>query len=413
METQDPIQSLSSSSLPERAAAGRDLSLVGTPDAIPRLIELAVTDRSPAVRLTTAMAAADILSRYRVGPRRAALDLGTRRGFYALFRGLDPGINSGLFSVLACLEIPEALASLSTGLRDPRETVRVGAAVGLLRLCMSASVAGDEALESFVVGLLSDRRLKPDALIEVARICAAAGYGAARRPLESLGLSGVQGDVVAAALVVLTDQRRPLQGAWRSDGRDAGEVNPEPQQESVLMAFGAGAALEAGERAWQERPAALATSARRLYIRRVGEPDPGHAFQSDGRTFYPAREAELLDVVERITAPEDLTWGGTEPRSAADAAAAEALSLSLGDNGPAARARALLLARAGQPAAALTALEEAVDQKRAPPDTWFFLGEALHAAGRSADARAAWEGYQKREKRKRAPYLDLVAARLG
>lgn len=413
METQDPIRSLSSSSLPERAAAGRDLSQVGQPELIPRLLELAVTDRSPAVRLTMAMAAADILSRYRVGARRDALDLGTRRGFYALFKGLDPGINSGLFSVLACLDIPEALPSLGVGLRDPRETVRVGAAVGLLRLCMSASVAEDQELERYVVSMLSDRRLKPDALIEVARICAAAGYGSARRPLEVLGLSGVQGDVVAAALVVLTDQRRPLRGAWRADGRDAGEVNPETSFEPAFWVLGPAAVLEAGPAEWRARPLALATDARRLYIRRVGEPDPGHAFQSEGRTFYPAREAELLEVLERVTAPEELIWGSAAPRSEADALAADALAEVLQDSGPLSRARALLLGRAGRPAAALAALEEAVDQKRTPADTWFFLGEALAAADRLEEARAAWEGYLKREKRKRAPYVERVTARLG
>ena len=52
METVDPLTSLSSNKLAERAAAGRDLSKVGTLDVLPRLVDLAQRDPSPAVRLT-------------------------------------------------------------------------------------------------------------------------------------------------------------------------------------------------------------------------------------------------------------------------------------------------------------------------------------------------------------------------
>ena len=51
METKDPIAALSSTRLPERAAAGRDLSKVGTPALLPRLLAQAQSDPSPAVRL--------------------------------------------------------------------------------------------------------------------------------------------------------------------------------------------------------------------------------------------------------------------------------------------------------------------------------------------------------------------------
>lgn len=416
METQDPLASLSSPKLSERAAAGRDLSKMGAPDVIPRLVHMAQHDPSPAVRLTMASAAADILSRYRAGPRAAELDEAARRALQGLFRGVDPGVNAGLFSMLACLGLPGGFQQIAVGLRDPRGSVRVGAAVGLMRLCMSVATMGDADLEARVVGLLRDRRLKPDALAEVARVCAAVGYRSARPVLSELVLSGVHGEAVSTALDVLAATGAPLSGAWVSDGRDAGEVALEGALPPALWAFHESGVVEAGPEGWVLVPDASPSAVRRMFIRRVGEPEPAPALQAAGRTFYRAREPELIEAVDRAARAESLDGEALPAEDMAppeDGIAAAALAPGLGEGGPALRARGLLLARAGHREAALASFEAASQAKKAPVDTWFFLGELALALGRPDEARACWESFLKKEKRKKAPFVERASARLS
>ena len=216
------LPSLDAEDVPTRIAAVRELGLHGKPDIISRLVELARTDASPAIRLATAAAAADILSRYRVGKRAKELNLEERRKLLALFNGIDPGVNSGLFSMLASLGLPEAVGRISIGLRDPRGGVRVGAAVGLLRLVCSVQAHGDKELERRIVALLQDKRLKPDALAEVAEVlCAAVGYHVRRDPRPARHerrAVGRGGHVPRTPAVVQPISRS---AATSSDGRDA------------------------------------------------------------------------------------------------------------------------------------------------------------------------------------------------
>lgn len=416
METRDPVASLSASKLSERAAAGRDLSKVGTPDLIERLIDMAQRDASPAVRLTMASAAADILSRYRVGPAAAAVTPEHRRALLGTIRAVDPGVNAGLFSMLACLGVPESFAHIAVGLRDPRGGVRMGASVGLMRLCMSIQTQGDAGLERDVVALLRDRRLKPDALAEVARVCAAVGYRSARPALAELALSGVHGEAVATALDVLASTTTPLCGAWLSDGLDAGEVNPEGVRPAVLWAFDATGVVEATAEGWRQLPGLTPSGARRMFIRRVGEPEAGPAVQIGGRTLYSANETDTLEAIDLASRADTLRGDALTP---ADMVAPEALIAcaallpGLEESGPALRARGLLLARAGRWQEAAEALEQATNAKRAPADTWFLLGELLLALGRAEEARPCWETFLRKEKRKKAPHVETASERLA
>ena len=415
METVDPLISLSSNKLAERAAACRDLSKIGTLDVLPRLAGLAERDPSPAVRLSSSSAAADILSRHRVGPRSAELPESKRREILALIRGLDPGVNAGLFSIFGALGLPESLAQISVGLRDPRGAVRVGAAVGLMRLCMSAETCGDAELEARVVALIKDKRLKPDAVAEVGRVCAAVGYRSAASGLGDLVLTGVFAEAVSSSLDVLAAAAAPLTGAWSTDGRDAGEVGDGPAALERLWVFVGDRAVEAGDSGWTLHRIPPGAS-RRMFIRRVGQPEAEPAIQANGLTFYPAKEGELLDAIERATRPDaldGLALPTTDTATEADRMASAALVSGLVEGGPALRAAGLLLARAGDRDAAYAAFEAATNAKRATTDTWFFLGELALALGREADARLAWEAFLKKEKRKRAPLVERASARLG
>lgn len=415
METVDPLLSLSSNKLAERAAACRDLSKVGTLDVVPRLASLAERDPSPAVRLTSSSAAADILSRHRVDPRASAHSLDQRREILALIQGIDPGVNAGLFSIFGALCLPESFHQISVGLRDPRGAVRVGAAVGLMRLCMSAETCGDGDLEARVVALLKDKRLKPDAVAEVGRVCAAVGYRSAAPGLADLALTGVFGEAVSGSLDVLAAAAAPLSGAWVSDGRDAGEVSAEPALPATLWVFAGSVAVEATDQGWVKHEIAAGAS-RRMYIRRVGQPDAEPAIQANGRTFYAARDSELLDAIDlaaRWESIDGLHLPTADGAPEADRVASGSLVAGLVESGPALRAAGLLLARAGDRDAAFTALEAATLAKRAPADTWFLLGELALALGRMEEATRAWEAYLKKEKRKRVPLVERASARLG
>ena len=154
-ETKDPVSSLEARSVHERAAACRDLSRFGVPEQLGLLLHHAQHDPSPAVRLGSAAAASDILSRYRLPPASDTLTPEDRRALLALFQGFDPAVNSGLFPILATLNLPDMLRRIIAGLRDPRGDVRLGGAVGLLRMVSSAAVAGDEILE-----MLEDPRVR-------------------------------------------------------------------------------------------------------------------------------------------------------------------------------------------------------------------------------------------------------------
>ena len=210
LETEDPIAALDHKSIAVRAAACRDLTKMGTVDHLPRLATSAGTDKSPAVRLGTVAAASDILSRRRLDGPQQALTEAERNEILELFKRVDPSTNPGVFSVFGTLELPAGLSRVGIGLRDPRQEVRKGAGVGLLRLCISAARQGDSALESAVVAMLTDRRMRPDAIAEVANVCRAAGYGTALAVLERLDPGGVHQQIVDAAIDQLEEAEKRL-----------------------------------------------------------------------------------------------------------------------------------------------------------------------------------------------------------
>ena len=99
LETSDPLIALKDKkSIHTRCAAARDLSRMGDVSAMPALAERSAEDRSPAVRLCAAGAAADILSRHRAA---RSLTAHTARSM-----GFDRSISSWL--TLCCLTLVRA-----------------------------------------------------------------------------------------------------------------------------------------------------------------------------------------------------------------------------------------------------------------------------------------------------------------
>ncbi|MFT5680278.1 MAG: hypothetical protein ACI8RZ_001184 [Myxococcota bacterium] len=414
-ETNDPVAALSDKSIHVRSAAARDFSKFGTTEHLALLVKSAHADRSPAVRLGCAAAASDILSRCRLPPASDILSLDDRRGLVGLFRGFDPAVNSGLFPILACLGLPELLTRIAAGLRDPRGDVRLGGAVGLLRYVSSAAVAGDDLVEARVVALLSER-LKPDALAAIAQVCAAVNYTSAIPALRALDLPGTQGEAVATALETFDGLTTPLLGVWYSDGRDAGEVNPEsPQGKSFSIINATGAAILGPDGVWDWAQGFRDDPIRRMYIRKVGEPTAGPAFQRERRTWYMAGTDRLKLLLEENAASRTIDWAAVkrgEGEVILQTIAATMRPL-LSDAGSLWRDLALILAAGGDYDGAVTALNDSLAGKRTPPDTWFHLGEARAAVGDDAGARVAWQTCLDKARSKKADYVKLSQKRLG
>jgi len=387
METTDPIAALESKSIAERAAGCRDLSSIGTVENIADLTALAGGDKSPGVRLSAAAAAADILSRCRTGDARNQLDDDQRDVFVAMFSRIDPAANAGVFPMIATLDRPRSLSIIAGGLRDPRGDVRLGAAVGLMRLCSSQAVAGIQSLEDSVVALLSDDRHQPDALAQIARVCAAVGYTSGTELIRQLQLTGVHQDMVIDALGVLDGGQHSLVGMWWSDGRDAGETNPSPSMAPGLMVFDSTGALAHDGKRWAVAGNFVPT--RRMFIRRSGEESARPAFQTPKRTFYsgasPCFRHDDWDVPGRET----------KASIRAVTAASSVLSESAEDQ--------FILAQiamdGGRVDAARVALEAAIEAKKTPVQTWLCLADLLWSNKKKA-AKAHYETYIKKAKRK-------------
>jgi hypothetical protein len=390
METTDPMAALRSKEIADRAAGCRDLSLTGTVEHLELLAELAASDRSPGVRLNAAAAAADILSRCRTGDARSALSEDQRGAFVSVFARINPAVNAGIFPIMACLDHAKSRQMIFGGLRDPQADVRLGAAVGLMRLCSSISAIDDPTLEDAVTGLLADTRHQPDAIAQIARVCAAVGYTSATELIRYLQLSGTHAEMVMEALGVLDGAHHPLQGVWYSDGNDAGETNVSPSRGPMLAVFDGSTALIHDGKRWIAQ--AKFEPRRRMFIRRVGEAEAGPAFQTSERTFYVGTGG----VVDRLVSVD---WSSPGKSTKAAVRGIEALSQVLPDTALDHLGLARLAMAAGMPDVAKAALLSSIEAKKTPPASWLALADMLWDADKKG-AKTHYATYVKKGKRK-------------
>jgi len=390
METTEPLAALKSKAISDRAAGCRDLALTGTVEHLEILADLAASDKSPGVRLNAAAAAADILSRCRTGEARARLSDEQRNAFVSVFSRINPAVNAGIFPIMACLDHAKSRQMILGGLRDPQADVRLGAAVGLMRLCSSISAVDDPTLEEVVTGLLADTRHQPDAVAQIARVCAAVGYTSATELIRYLQLSGTHAEMVMEALGVLDGAHHPLQGVWYSDGNDAGETNPSPALGPMLAVFDGTTALIHDGKRWSAT--ARFEPRRRMFIRRVGEAEAGPAFQTAERTFY----AGTGDVIGRLVSVD---WSAPGKSTKASIRAIETLAKVLSDTASDHHGLAQLAMTAGLPDVAKAALISAIDAKKTPVACWLGLGDMLWDTDK-ASAKAHYATYAKKGKRK-------------
>ncbi|MCB9762899.1 MAG: hypothetical protein H6739_24070 [Alphaproteobacteria bacterium] len=416
------LSTLDKGDIHERADVGRQLSRIGVPDQIPRLLDAACEDKSPGVRLYAIGAAADILSRYRVGASREGLPDDLRQEIHTQVRRIDPSVNAGMFSVLATLGLPRTVKPILVGLQDPRLDVRTGAAVGMFRYCISWAAHGDQEVRARGVALLSDPKVRPDVRAHLVRICAYCGWTEARPVMERFLLREDQvRDAAEQALAWLDaiTTANTLGGLWWSDGADAGEIRSAPPPRTWLL-LGEGVAISGepgafrAKGAW-EAPAAdaLKLGTERWSLRRMILAPPGRgeerdqAFQHNGRTWYRATAVDILELAEGVA---DQGFGALP--EAAVPALVDPILAGLPDKAESGRLAARIELIAGLAEQAVARLEEIASSKKPAVDIYFWLGEARAAAGDAAGAREAWSAYLKKAP-KRAPYSDLAQERLG
>lgn len=396
-ETEDPVSALASSQISVRCAGARDLALAGGPEHLERLLDLAVRDGSSGVRLGCAAAAADILSRHRLPPTRDLIPDATRRALFARVSKADPGINPGLFQVAGTLEIPEGVQRILLALRDPRADVRVGAVVGLYRLAVSATRNGDAELAAAVVGALSDTRIRPETRADLARVCANVGYAAALPVAEELAASTAKGvSAVAKEAVTRLTTAPAVDGMWVDLGIDAGEVREDARVREWVATVGDRVVRIDADRAWEE---ARREPRRFVWWKRTGETEAGMVLQEADRTLFAADADDQAHLGERLLHHD------------ADALI-DRIDPILPATGATLRLRGAVALRRGDVEGALVALHAAVEARRAPPDAWWYLADALHRAGRDAEARPHLEKYLSKAA-KRAPFVAEAKARLG
>lgn len=390
-ETENPVESLHAKELPVRAAAARDLALAGTAEHLVLLVDRAVHDISPGVRLSCAAAAADILTRYRRSGVADAIPVEVRLALFKRFSPVDPGGNAGLFQVAATLGIPAGFERVLLGLRDPRYDVRSGAVVGLWRYAVSGVVNGDERTETAVVAALGDTRVRVETRAEIARLCANVGFTRAHHAASVLAAAEAKGvATVGAEALARLDAPPPRDGFWVDLGTDAGEVAPGAVVRSTIATVGD---IVVGARGGETR----AHGPRRyLWIKRPGETELAFALQIGPTTWYRASPEEMLAFGDHLLA------AGAWP-------ALDRIDPILPPGAATLRLRGAALLHRGDVEGAIATLSAAMELKKVPVDTSFYLGDALVRAGRRAEGLPHLERYLARAPKK-SPHLAAARA---
>jgi hypothetical protein len=415
------LELLTHKSIHDRAEGARQMALIGATEHIDALMDIAQRDKSPAVRLGCAGAAADILSRHRSGHARRKLTLPEREKILAKFRALDPGVNPGLFAVLATLDLPRSLDRIIVGLRDPRYDVRQGACVGLLRYCTSISVAKNDRIPTKVIALLNDKRIRADVLAGIMRVCVACGWQQSTEAIEQHLDRGDQvGQAAEQCLAQLAAQADPqsILGVWAYLGIDAGEVNARIKaQRSLVLGEGVAVRGVLGKSyvldSWtrsddgavvlgDQEPQRL----RRMWLALPGQ-EARDAFQTDGQTWYATDSDGLIELVS--------DWLGVTTESpVADRAAMGAVLLPLlPDNAAGHKLAAQIEIASGLGDLAVERLQTLLGKRKKPPlDMLWLLAQAHDSAGDSQTAHSFARKYVDRAEGK-GKYLEAAMARLG
>lgn len=394
METDEPRKALHDESTSVRAAAARDLSLIGTFDDLDDLVEMAIDADSSALRLYAAAAVADILHRYRGLRDHPTLSRSQRKKVHAWARSFDPGRNPGLLMILSAVSDDESLKRLERMLRDPRNTVRSGAVMALRRRAISAAAQGDQGVRDTVYRALRDKRTPADVQLDLIRLVGEIGWSGLRREVRRAASSGrMHGEAAEEAMERLDARQDPSTwaGAWRDTGLDVFEVGDESDDpnwrliaDGRLSEGGAPRAFTVDEGLGQvegdDQPV------RMVWAAPIGAADERtRVLQQGDRCWWRLEDKALAKAVDKYH--EGL---GTEAGPLL-----EALDdwLSEVDGKTAPRVRAIVALETGRSEHALEILEELTDVKKPRKDLFWWKGRVLADLGRTDEAKQALETF--------------------
>ncbi len=417
----DALAALASGGITERAEAVRELGRVADISVLDTLLTSALGDKSPGVRLAAASAAADVLARYRLPPGRAEVNDASRSELLRQLRSIDPGRNTGLFQVMACLGEPAVVRNLARGVRDPRVDVRTGALVGLERLMTSGSVNGDPRMAKALDGLLDERRIRSDALLELARLAWRTGQWQLRPKVEALAARLEPRWL--PALQELLEEFSPqlgsehLLGCWLASGLDCGEQRVVRAPPTVLIVLpstllvGPGGAL--GLARWSLEDGALTCSllaegqpqATRVLRSWYAGQEGTEVLQLGPVSYGRMVEKELPDVLDRLSA-QDLELQPVARQLLA------LLEPQLSQRAAGVYTTAVLRAVAGDRPAALEAFEGLASAKRPRAEVFWHIAALRRRAGEPAQAKASAERYLEAAKPK-SPFLEVARKLVG
>lgn len=392
METDDPRVALGAKDVTTRSAAARDLAKIGTWDDLPELVRMATEDKSSAVRLYTAAAAADIVNRHRGAAGQTAMTDEQRKQVRDWVKGLDPGHNTGIVMMLSALADKPALDQLGRMLRDPRNGVRAGATTALRRMALSAA-GNDEVVRDAVAGWLAGGKAPPDVVLELVRLIGETGWRGLDAELRNAAAAGrlhLAAAEEARARVEKRNDPATWQGVWASEGLDVLEVAAKPRK-SAWVVVDDGAWLGQGGKsaafALQDGVAkAGGKPVRLVWAPRVGEHEARlPALQRNGATYWRHEGKDLAAFVDEHVAAF----------TPADARAVSAIARWLEpiEGAPAQRARALALWKGGDPEGGLAVLEELVAGKKPRTDVYWWIGRINADLDRKEPAIAALDQF--------------------
>ena len=400
-ETMDPRESLGAPDVKTRAAAARDLALVGDLSDLERLVQMAVTDASSAVRLYAAGAASDIVSRHRSLDHQGKLTADMKTDILGWVGRTDPGVNPSLLMVLAAIPDERAINRLGRMLRDPRNMVRGGAAMAVRRMAMSSETIDDRLLPAAIPKWFNSGKLPADASLELIRLIGEAGWPLSEQVTKAASAGRPHVAASQEALQRLRARAEPeaWHGLWLSDGLDVLEVADAGSTGagSSWLAVTGNALVDAkGEKPWQLKDGRLVSGRQKLRMIwgvRAGGDERFVALQSSSRTWWRQDGKALTETIGEI--------GGSLPRAAAAAARRWLLE---GDEAPTVPKRiadAVLQWRAGDAAGATEALREMAAAKRPRKDVHYWLARVLADQGDRADALAELEIFLTKAKAKK------------
>lgn len=292
---------LKSKSISDRAKVMRHYEHHGDLGDVHKLVAIASTDKSIAVRNNASDAIADIFSRFRHGPSKLQFTDESRLEMLKLLRRVKPQHTPTVFLAYAALGIPNAFQKLIAGFMDPRTEIQNCAAAGLRCYCLSGDVVGQDAIEKRLIEILQDPRIDVPRIAHIVRLCAEAGYKQVAPLLKTLPMNAMLTDIVQATEIHLQHSTGRPSGLWYTQGLDALEFNPTADRGDrfLLVTENDSLLFESGE--WKENEHILNDIQRRLFFRPIGHAESIHAIQTNEDTWLWVQPTELQALLQQET----------------------------------------------------------------------------------------------------------------